>query len=194
MSTLNISAYKFVGIDDAPALRERLLGQCTALALMGTILVAPEGINLFIAGPVSEVREFIDYIRTDALFGGRFADLQFKESLSGDQPFRRMLVRLKREIITMKKPAIQPELGRAPAVDAPTLKKWLDRGHDDEGRPVVMLDTRNALRPDNIVGIKTLRDAHTWFLATPLVVGRMPAPRTDRNTPAPTANRPTDSA
>ena len=52
--------------------------------------------------------------------------------LSEKQPFRRMLVKLKREIITMKKPAIRPELGRAPFVDAPTLKAWLDRGHDDE--------------------------------------------------------------
>jgi UPF0176 protein len=59
-----------------------------------------------------------------------------------------MLVKLKREIITMKKPAIRPELGRAPFVDAPTLKTWLDRGHDDEGRPVVMLDTRNAFEVD----------------------------------------------
>ncbi len=69
-----------------------------------------------------QVREFIDYVRTDALFGGRFADLQFKESLSAKQPFRRMLVKLKREIITMKKPVIKPELGRAPFVDASTLK------------------------------------------------------------------------
>ncbi|MFP3656430.1 sulfurtransferase, partial [Burkholderia sp. SIMBA_052] len=77
---------------------------------------------------------FIDYIRHDALFEGKFANLQFKESLSDKQPFRRMLVKLKREIITMKKPAIRPELGRAPFVDAPTLKSWLDRGHDDQGR------------------------------------------------------------
>ncbi len=59
-----------------------------------------------------------------------------------------MLVKLKREIITMKKPAIRPELGRAPSVDARTLKSWLDRGHDDAGRPVVMLDTRNAFEVD----------------------------------------------
>lgn len=148
MSILNLSAYKFVSIEDGPAWRPLVTDRCNALGLKGTILLAPEGINLFIAGPISEVREFIDYIRTDALFGGRFADLQFKESLSAKQPFRRMLVKLKREIITMKKPAIKPELGRAPFVDAPTLKTWLDRGHDDAGRPVVMLDTRNAFEVD----------------------------------------------
>jgi len=148
MSILNLSAYKFVTIEDGPAWRPLVTERCNALGLKGTILLAPEGINLFIAGPIAEVREFIDYIRTDALFGGRFADLQFKESLSAKQPFRRMLVKLKREIITMKKPAIRPEHGRAPSVDAPTLKAWLDRGHDDEGRPVVMLDTRNAFEVD----------------------------------------------
>ncbi len=45
-------------------------------------------------------------------------------------------------------PLIKPELGRAPAVTAPTLKRWLDQGHDDDGRPVVMMDTRNAFEVD----------------------------------------------
>jgi UPF0176 protein len=72
-----------------------------------------------------------------------FADLQPKESLSASAPFRKLRVRLKKEIITMKMPLIRPEEGRAPSVAAATLKQWLDRGCDDEGRPVVMLDTRN---------------------------------------------------
>ena len=93
-----------------------------------TGLLAPEGINLFIAGTHDNVRAFIDYIRHDPLFEGKFAQLQFKESVSATQPFRRMLVKLKKEIITMKKPAIRPEEGRAPSVDAHTLKAWLT-GH-----------------------------------------------------------------
>src|SRR5581483_1058309 len=97
------------------AWRPRLAERCAALALRGTILLAPEGINLFVAGPRAAADAFIDYLRHDPLFEGKFADLQFKESLSDTQPFRRMLVKLKREIITMKKPAIQPELGRAPS-------------------------------------------------------------------------------
>ncbi len=148
MSIINLSAYKFVTLDAILEWRALVTEKCMALALRGTILLAPEGINLFIAGTPQATREFIDYLRHDPLFQGKFADLQFKESVSEAQPFRRMLVRIKREIITMKKPAIQPELGRAPSVDAPTLKAWLDRGHDDEGRPVVMLDTRNAFEVD----------------------------------------------
>ncbi|GAB7521665.1 sulfurtransferase [Paraburkholderia sp. 2C] len=148
MSILNLSAYQFVTLDAAAMWRPLVTERCNALSLRGTILLAPEGINLFIAGTHDNVRAFIDYIRHDPLFEGKFASLQFKESVSDTQPFRRMLVKLKREIITMKKPAIQPELGRAPSVDARTLKGWLDRGHDDSGRPVVMLDTRNAFEVD----------------------------------------------
>ena len=144
MSILNISAYRFVSLDDLPALRERVLAQCHALALKGTILLAPEGINLFLAGPREAIDGFMAWLRQDS----RFADLQAKESLSDDPPFKRMRVRLKKEIITLRQPTIRPEGGRAPAVNAATLKRWLDQGHDDDGREVVLLDTRNAYETD----------------------------------------------
>ena len=139
MSIVNISAYKFVSLDDLPTLRERLLARCEVLALKGTILLAPEGINLFLAGSRAAIDGFMATLREDP----RFADIEPKESLSGEVPFGRMRVRLKREIITMRLPTIRPEGGRAPAVDALTLQRWLDRGLDDEGREVVLLDTRN---------------------------------------------------
>ncbi len=148
MSILNLSAYQFATLEAIAEWRPLVTERCNALDLRGTILLAPEGINLFVAGTLANVREFIRYIRHDPLFEGKFEHLQFKESISETQPFRRMLVKLKREIITMKKPAIRPELGRAPSVDARTLKSWLDRGHYDAGRPVVMLDTRNAFEVD----------------------------------------------
>jgi len=148
MTIVNLAAYHFVSLDANEQWRPLVTARCNELGLRGTILLAPEGINLFVAGTREATDAFIDYIRHDPLFEGKFATLQFKESLSDSQPFRRMLVRLKREIITMKKPAIKPELGRAPSVDARTLKTWLDRGHDDNGRPVVMLDTRNAFEVD----------------------------------------------
>ncbi len=147
-SIINLSAYHFVTLDAIPAWRPHIVAHCDELNLRGTILLAPEGINLFVAGLREATDAFIDYLRNDPLFENKFAGLQFKESLSATQPFRRMLVRLKREIITMKKPAIQPEGNRAPSVDAHTLKNWLDRGHDEAGRPVVMLDTRNAFEVD----------------------------------------------
>ena len=139
MPVVNISCYKFVTLADREALKARLSARCLELGLKGTILLAPEGINVFLAG----TRDAIDAMVADLRADPRFADLAPKESLSAEVPFKRMRVRLKKEIITMKHPLIRPEAGRAPAVKALTLKKWLDRGVDDEGRPVVMLDTRN---------------------------------------------------
>ena len=141
---VNIAAYKFVTFDDTVAQRPRFQGLCIDLGLKGTILLSPEGINLFLAGVRASIDQFLTFLRSDP----RFADIEVKESLSEKQPFNRMLVRLKREIITMKHPLIKPELGRAPAVEATTLKRWLDQGHDDQGKPVVMLDTRNAFEVD----------------------------------------------
>jgi UPF0176 protein len=143
-SILNISTYKFVPLNDTSALKELLHERAVALNLKGTILLAEEGINLFLAGSAGDVRGFISQLHTDA----RFADIAPKESWSVTQPFRKMLVKVKREIIRMNHPTIRPAEGRAPAVDAHTAKRWLDQGHDDEGRPVVTLDTRNTYEVD----------------------------------------------
>ncbi len=141
---LNVSSYKFVALHDLPVLREQLLARCRQLELKGTILIAEEGINLFLAANASAIRQFIDWLREDP----RFANLDPKESWSDHQPFRKMLVKIKREIIRMDHPTIRPHDGRAPSVSPSTLNRWLDQGHDDEGRPVVMLDTRNAFEVD----------------------------------------------
>lgn len=143
-TTLNISAYKFIPLPDAAALREILLVRALDLQLKGTILLAEEGINLFLAGPGDAVRGFVTQLHTDP----RFADISPKESWSDHQPFKKMLVKIKREIIRMDHPAIRPANGRAPAVSPATVKRWLDAGHDDEGRPVVTLDTRNDFEVD----------------------------------------------
>jgi UPF0176 protein len=141
---LNISCYQFVPLPDAAALRELLHERAMAAALKGTILLAHEGINMFLAGPAAAVRGFVNALRADP----RFADLEPKESWSDTVPFRKMLVKVKREIIRMDHPAIQPSAGRAPAVTPATLRRWLTQGHDDAGRPVVTLDTRNAFEVD----------------------------------------------
>lgn len=145
MTTLNVAAYRFVGIEDVPALRERLQTRAEALGLKGTILLAREGINLSLAGAPAPVRSFMTELRADP----RFAEMEQKESWSERPPFRKMLVKERAEIIRMAHPAIRPDAsGRAPAVDAPTLKRWLDRGHDDAGRPIVLVDTRNGYEVD----------------------------------------------
>ena len=139
-----LNPYRFVTIDDCETLRERLQAECERLQLKGTILIAPEGINIFLAGPRTAIDAALTWLHADP----RFAGLTAKESLSEAPPFRYLKVKHKREIITMNRPAIQPQSGRAPAVSAATLKRWLDQGHDDAGRPVVTLDTRNAFEAD----------------------------------------------
>ena len=153
-SVANISAYKFVSLDGLPELREALLARAREDGLKGTILLAEEGINLFLAGASAGIESFLGVLREDA----RFADLEPKYSYSDAVPFRKLLVKIKREIIRMNHPAIRPEAGRAPAVDARTVARWLAQGADDAGRPVVMLDTRNAFEVDE----GTFRNAIDW--------------------------------
>jgi UPF0176 protein len=154
---LNVAGYRFVHIADAPALRENLLVLARGHGLRGTVLLAGEGINFCLAGPAQPLRAFVAALHEDP----RFAGLEVKESWSHGQPFGKLLVKVKREIIRMNHPAIQPAQGRAPAVDAATAKRWLDQGHDDEGRPVVTLDTRNAFEVDH----GTFEGAIDWRLA-----------------------------
>ncbi len=145
LPVLNISAYLFVTLTDPHALRESIRSQAAERGLKGTVLLAEEGINLFLAGPADAVRGFVDVLHADA----RFAALAPKESWSATVPFRKLLVKVKGEIIRMNHPQLRPQAGRAPAVDAATLARWLDAGCDDEGRPVVLLDTRNAFEVDH---------------------------------------------
>lgn len=142
---LNVSAYLFTHLKDAAQLRGPMRERAVAAGLKGTIILAEEGINLFLAGAPEPLRAFLDELRADS----RFAALRATESWSSVQPFRKMLVKLKREIIRMDRPAIRPGEGRAPAVSPDTLRRWLDQGHDDGGREVVMLDTRNAFEVDD---------------------------------------------
>lgn len=156
MQILNIAAYKFVALDGLAELRESLLNALATRAIKGTVLLAEEGINLFLAAEPASIHDFLAWLRQDA----RFADLHAKESGSATQPFHKLLVKIKPEIIRMNHPAIRPSAGRAPAVDAATLKRWLDAGHDDGGRPVVMLETRNTYE----VEAGTFRNAIDWRL------------------------------
>ncbi len=163
---LNISCYKFVALPDAQDLRQPCLDNALARQLKGTILIAEEGINFFLAGRADDVRGFVDWLRSDA----RFADLAPKESWSATQPFRKMLVKVKNEIIRMNHPSIRPAEGRAPAVTPETAKRWLDQGHDDEGRPVVTLDTRNQFEVDAGTFKNTINWGITKFTEFPEAV------------------------
>ena len=131
---LNIAAYKFVSLDELPTRRDQLKSRCNELQLRGTILLAPEGINLFLAGTIENIAAF----KTELCSEVFFADIQFKDSFSDHQPFGKLLVKLKKEIISFGVPEINPAKQPAERLSAGILKAWLD-----EGREVVLLDTRN---------------------------------------------------
>ncbi len=134
---LNLAAYCFVAIDDTASLAAHF--RQVFSAFRGTALVAPEGINLFLAGAPGLLRAAIETLQCDA----RFAAMDCKWSQSASLPFRKLLVKSKREIIRFDRPEIDATAQRAPAVDPTTLARWIAQGADDEGRDIVLLDTRN---------------------------------------------------
>ncbi|MEF9979618.1 MAG: rhodanese-like domain-containing protein, partial [Thermomonas sp.] len=139
---LNIAAYLFVAIDDADALALRLRERTEADALRGSVLVAPEGLNLFLAGEEAPLRAFLAWLRSEP----RFASLHAKESWSDRIPFAKLKVKRKDEIIAFRREHASPlDLGeRAPAVTPATLQRWIAQGNrDDSGKRLVLLDTRN---------------------------------------------------
>ena len=131
---VNIAAYKFVSLPDLHSLRMRLLALCRSWELKGTILLSAEGINLFVAGAA----EKIDLLLAELRGISGLEDLQLKISETEHQPFTRMLVRVKKEIIAFGVEGINPGKHTSPKLAARELKQWLD-----EGRPVTLLDTRN---------------------------------------------------
>ena len=139
MSFVNLAGYKFVSLDGLDDLKATLERHSSELQLKGTILLSFEGINVVLAGSAEATTQF----RTLLLGDCRLSDLRLKRSESAFQPFDRMLVKIKKEIITMRMPGVDPAKQRAPAIAPTQLKRWLD-----EGREVVLLDTRNAFEVD----------------------------------------------
>ncbi len=131
---VNISGYRFVAIPDRVEMRYPLRDFCVELGLKGTILLSGEGINFFLAGSEEATDQFLARLDEDE----RFRDIPLKVSRSDEQPFNRMLVRLKREIISIGLDEVKPAQFTGPNISPREFKEWLD-----EGREVAILDTRN---------------------------------------------------
>ena len=133
------AAYLFVHIEDPARVASSVEDWARANDLRGSVLVAAEGINLFLAGSEAGVDTFFERLRQDR----RFAAIRVKLSASRAQPFKRLKVKVKPEIISFRREGACPLQGRAPAVAPATLARWIDQGADDTGRRLVLLDTRN---------------------------------------------------
>jgi UPF0176 protein len=125
--------YHFTRFDDAAALRDPLLALCQTERITGTLLLAREGINGTIAGPSAGIDAVLAHIR--ALPG--CADIDWKLSTATDRPFARMKVRLKREIVTMGQPDVDPRARVGHYVDP---ADWNDLIRSPD---VAVIDTRN---------------------------------------------------
>ncbi|MDP3277405.1 MAG: sulfurtransferase [Deltaproteobacteria bacterium] len=136
----HIAAYRFVQLEDPAHWREQILTHASANGVLGTVLLAEEGINVMLSAPMDAMDTFWSWLCAQPPFAG----LEGKRSYADNVGFRRLIVKVKPEIIRMNERGVKPQEGRAPAVDAQTLRRWLDAGHDDHGHPVVTLDTRNA--------------------------------------------------
>jgi UPF0176 protein len=163
---VNIAAYKFVALPELRSLRARLLALCKRWELKGTILLSAEGINLFVAGERSK----IDLLLAELHNLPGLEDLSPKTSETEHQPFTKMLVRIKKEIIAFGVEGIEPGKRTSPKLAARDLKQWLD-----EGRPVTLLDTRN----DYEVKLGTFKNARAigidHFRDFPDAVRKLPA-------------------
>ncbi len=131
---VNIAAYKFTPLDRLEWRRDELKQRCYTLGLKGTILISREGMNLFLAGERSSIDSILQWIRS---YPG-LSDIPVKESVTDYQPFNRMLVRIKKEIIPVGLEGVEPVPNATPKITPEQLKQWLD-----EKRPIALLDTRN---------------------------------------------------
>lgn len=136
MKYLNISAYKFVTLDNKSLLSLQATLKSNALdcGIKGTILISVEGINLSLAGEKDQIQAYQSYL-TELQ---PFQDLSYKQSYSEALPFSRLLVRIKKEIISMGGAEVKPEQKTADYLSPHEFKQWYD-----ENRDMVVLDTRN---------------------------------------------------
>ena len=153
---VNIAGYRFIHLKDRDELRQPFREITSKLGIKGTILLSHNGINFFLAGTKASIDNYISYLDRDE----RFKNMSLHISYSDYQPFRRMLVRLKKEIISLGIDEVRPADYTGKYIEPMEFKKWLD-----EGREVTILDTRNdyELRVGTFenaidLDIKTFRD------------------------------------
>lgn len=133
MSLVVATFYQFVPLSDCETLRVKLLKYCQSQGIKGTILLATEGINGTIAGEREAIDAVLSFLRSDP----RLADLQHKESTASDVPFERMKIKVKKEIVTLGKPEVNPAEVVGTYVSP---KDWNSLISDPD---VIVLDTRN---------------------------------------------------
>lgn len=131
---LNIAGYKFEQIDSLDTLIPEFQKKCDELELKGSVYLSPRGINFSISGTEENIEKYINFMESDS----RFLNIPLKRTYSETQPFRRMKVRLKKEIISLGRDDINPRELTGEYVTPQELLNMYENNDD-----VVVLDTRN---------------------------------------------------
>ena len=131
---VNIAGYRFIDINNPGEMKIKFLDKCLELELKGTIYFSDNGINFFIAGTKDMIDKYMYFMELDE----RLVGIPLKTSYTGYQPFRRMIVKKKKEIIALGLDEVKPAEYTSPSINPKELKKWLD-----EERDILLLDTRN---------------------------------------------------
>ena len=133
-SVVNIAGYKFEPLENPVDLVRMYQRKCDELELKGTMLISKNGINFSLAGTQQATDTIIAFLKED----NRFLNIPLKVTYSETQPFRRMKVRLKKEIISLGRKDINPRELTGERISPQDLKNLLDNKED-----VLVLDTRN---------------------------------------------------
>jgi UPF0176 protein len=142
--------YKFAPVADLQKMQAEISDACTRLGICGTLLIAPEGINGTIAGTRAGIDGILHHLRR---YPG-FQDLAHKESAAAEAPFHRMKVRIKKEIVTIGLPDVNPNETVGTYVEPSDWNKVIS---DPD---TVVIDTRNGYEID-IGTFKNAVDPHT---------------------------------
>ena len=165
-SIVNIAAYRYFSFDSLEERRNELRKRATDLRLRGTVLISLEGINMFLAGERASIDEFLIYVRSSH---SELANLEVKESLTEYQPFQRLVVKIKREIVPVGMGGVlevetnrgairvEPKPNATPKLKPHELKEWLD-----SGKEITLIDTRNDYETD----LGTFKNAIDFRLKT----------------------------
>ena len=139
---LTVAFYHFVTLDKKNNIQEHVYNFCEANNIKGTILLADEGINGTISGKEKNIRDFLIFIKKEGLFNGVFSKLEHKESWASKNPFYRMKVRLKKEIVALGVDGVSPTKNVGKYVKP---EEWNNLISDPN---TIIIDTRNHYEVD----------------------------------------------
>ena len=141
-SFLTTTFYHFITLNNIKIFKTIIQDYCDNKSLKGTILLAQEGINGTISGKEDDILEFHKFIKKDQKFSDVFKNLEYKSSWSNENPFYRMKVRLKKEIVALGLPEVSPAIKVGKYVKP---EDWNSLINDPE---VILIDTRNNYEVD----------------------------------------------